>query len=313
MRKILKKASGRKKPYCWRRLSQRARSGLKKHLTEPLRRQSSRVEAALPAIILLALIVGFLFPLRRLYLGFSELNQGIYIEVWGTVLDILVVGIFLTFFAFSRARKESIRRYLEEIDDFKKWDSMEARCRIAGNIRRLARLGKTDIDFSGLVLRDFSFSEQEICSLKGAIFSHKLTLGLNTETRLENVVFTNVVCQNAVFSQTADDIDGLFFGTNLTFVGADLSGACFDGAELIWTDYKADKKDWDVCEGLDDEGIPMNRQDYFPAFAGANLKHADFRQAENVEKADFTGVRGLQTCFFDEDVRNKILARHKSD
>ena len=74
------------------------------------------------------------------------------------MFDIILFGVIIAFFMFLRDRRKAIERYQEEIDDFKKWDSEEARYRIAGAIRRLNRLGKTDIDFGGIKLRDFSLS-----------------------------------------------------------------------------------------------------------------------------------------------------------
>ncbi|MCH8981687.1 hypothetical protein IH922_06685, partial [candidate division KSB1 bacterium] len=58
-------------------------------------------------------------------------------------------AVIIAFFIFLRDRRKAIERHQEEIDDFKKWDSEEARYRIAGAIRRRNRLGKTDIDFGG--------------------------------------------------------------------------------------------------------------------------------------------------------------------
>ena len=208
------------------------------------------------------MLVVSLWSLRQDYFGFGEINQGIYIEAWGTVFDILLIGIILTFFTFVRDRTERIKRYLEEIDDFKKWDSEEARLRIAGNIRRLMKLGKTDIDFSGIVLRNFSFGEHDIESLKGATFSLGMRLDKfsKNQTKLENVKFFGVDCRGVVFSKNVGEFAGLgLVGENLAFTGANLNGACFNGAKLTWTDYKANKDDWYVDEGADDDGYPIIR------------------------------------------------------
>jgi uncharacterized protein YjbI with pentapeptide repeats len=67
----------------------------------------------------------------------------------------------------------------------------------------------------------------------------------------------------------------------------------------------------------DEEGYPLRYQIHYPAFAQANLKgcsfryaefdHADFREAENILEADFAGATGLESCFFDEKVRDQVL------
>lgn len=312
---MLKKASEWRKSRWWRSFHQRTR-----HLTDQLRKLWKWVEPAWPAVVVSAVLGVILYMLWQTYFCFGEIGRGIYIGAWGTVLDIIFVGIILTIFAFARDRKERIDRYLEEIDDLKKWDSEEARLRIAGNIRRLAKLGKTDIDFSGLVLRNFSFVSHDIDSLKGATFSLGLRLDRMSKnsTELENVDFANVDCSDVIFSRNTGEFAALgLVGKDLNFTYAKLNSACFDGAKLAWTHFKANRDDWYVDHGEDDNGNPMIEQVHYPAFAGANLNgcsfryaelnHADFRDAENILDADFTGAKGLKTCFFDDDVRERIL------
>lgn len=291
-----------------------------RRLTDPIWRFWKQFGPVRPAALVLCVLVLVLSLLWRGYHGFGNIEQGIYIEAWGAVFDILIVGVILTLFAMGQNRAERIERYLEEISDFKKWDSEEAQFRIAGNIRRLATLGNTDIDFSGIVLRDFSFPGQDINSLKGATFSRGLNFTLSkNSTRLENVDFTNLDCSEVVFSMNTGKFAGLgLIGKNLGFFGTKLNGACFDGAKLSWTDYEAEEADWYVDHGEYEDGTPITKQEYFPAFADANLKgcsfryvefdHADFRDANNILEADFSGAKGLESCFFDDDVRKQILS-----
>ncbi len=262
--------------------------------------------------------------MRSTFPKLSDLNKGIYLAVWGTFFDVGIVAVLLVIFDAMRHRRERIERHIEEIDDYKKWDSEEARLRIAGNIRRLAKLGKTDIDFSGIVLRNFSFVSQDIDSLEGARFSTGLRLDKMSAnaTVLENVDFHHVNCSKVVFSRSFGDAAVLgLVGKNLSFIGAHLTHASFEGAKLSWTDYVADRSQWYVDEGEDEDGSPMLRQEYYPAFADADLKgcsfryaaldHADFRDAENILEADFTAANGLETCFFNDDVRDRVLASAK--
>lgn len=282
------------------------------------------IEPAWPALALAIVLILVLWPLRPTFPQFGELGKGIYVAAWGTFLDVVFVAVILVIFETMRRRRESIERYIEEIEDYKKWDSEEARLRIAGNIRRLARLGKTDIDFSGIVLRNFAFSGQDIESLKGATFSLGLRLDRMSKnsTTLENVDFSHVDCSGVIFSQDWNGFTALgLVGKNLGFTSTNLTAASFAGARLSWTNYKADKSEWFIDHGEDDEGRPMTEQAHYPAFAEADLKgcsfrsaqldHADFRDARNIAGADFSGAKGLETCFFDEDVRDKILLSAK--
>jgi uncharacterized protein YjbI with pentapeptide repeats len=278
-------------------------------------------EPAWPALAVAVILALALLCLHPAFPRFAELAKGIYIAAWGTFLDVVLVAVILVIFEAVRQRRERIERHLEEIEDYKKWDSEEARLRIAGNIRRLARLGKTDIDFSGLVLRNFSFTSQDIQSLAGATFGAGLRFDRmsKNDTQLENVDFSLVNCRGVVFSRSFGTFAALgLIGKNLNFTSSNLAEARFDGARLSWTDYKADEADWFIDEGQDDEGRRMTRQDYYPAFDGANLTGcsfryaeldlADFRGAMNILKANFTGAKGLGSCFFDAEVRDKVLA-----
>jgi hypothetical protein len=191
------------------------------------------VDPAWPALAVAIVLSLALLGLRSTFPTFDELDKGIYIAAWGTFFDVLLVAAILVIFETVRQRRDRIERHLEEIDDYKKWDSEEARLRIAGSIRRLARLGKTDIDFSGLILRDFLFSGQDIQSLAGATFSEGLRLDRMSKnnTQLENIDFSFVDCSNVVFSRNFGAFAALgLIGKNLNFTSSNLASAIFDGA-----------------------------------------------------------------------------------
>src|SRR5690606_8214542 len=62
-------------------------------------------------------------------------------EAHGMVLDLLVIGWFIFWLQRQGERRVRANRYREEIEDFLGWRSHEATLRIAGNVRRLNRLG----------------------------------------------------------------------------------------------------------------------------------------------------------------------------
>ena len=88
----------------------------------------------------------------------GEILRGIYIEAGGAVMDIVIFGVILALLAAMTSRHQDVTRQLELIDDYKKWDSAEARYRIAGAIRRLNKLNRTAINFSGIEISDFRFA-----------------------------------------------------------------------------------------------------------------------------------------------------------
>jgi uncharacterized protein YjbI with pentapeptide repeats len=123
------------------------------------------------------------------------------------------------------------------------------------------------------------------------------------------VVFSESFDKSAWFGLVAKDV---------TFVGANLQGAQFYGAKLSWTKFEPDVSKWYEHHGTDEEGRPLLEQVHYPAFWDADLKdatfrfaeldHADFRGANDILAVDFEGAKGLETCFFDEKVRERVLA-----
>ena len=107
---------------------------------------------------------------------------------------------------------------------------------------------------------------------------------------------------------------------NCDFWGADLCGAKFDGAELTWTSTPPDSL-WEEM-GVEPDGRPILAKVAHSVFEGANLlntsfrfctfENADFREAVNIEGADFSGAEGLDTCVFDNDgLKKKIIQNSK--
>src|SRR5437879_4994356 len=124
-----------------------------------LRRQLSRVGAfivgselriAAFTASLLAVVVVLLSWYRYSDPGFVD---NVLAGVHGTVIDILVIGLFILWLNRVRDLRERARRYHEEIDDYREWQSDEAAHRIAGGIRRLNSLGVSRIVLSRCYVR----------------------------------------------------------------------------------------------------------------------------------------------------------------
>lgn len=303
-------------------MKSRARRKFRRFIST-LRQKSSLVSPIWPAFWTSIILSASLLAVLDQYETFGEIWRGLYIAAWGTAMSTFLVGVVVTWFAASREIKLQIERYIDEIEDNKKLDTEEAKSRIAGSLRRLARLGKTDVDLSGIILKSFSFSYQGIRSLKSAVFCHGWHfVGHKNATILEDVDFSFVDCNNVIFSRSTFDstLEGLI-GKNLSFIDASLREACFDGANLEWTSCKAKEDDWYIDHGFDDDGRPLLEQIYYPAFFGAdlsgcsfrfaNIRFGDFRGSENILEADFHNAQGLETCFFDEGILGKIIAQLK--
>lgn len=103
-----------------------------------------------------------------------EYWEGITVEAHGMILDIGIIGIFVLWLNKLGDKRAKIRLHEDEIDDFRKWKSKEAMFRITGNIRRLGRLGKTNVDIRDCFLRkaDLSFANLLRANLERADLRH---------------------------------------------------------------------------------------------------------------------------------------------
>ena len=254
---------------------------------------------------------------------------GVYVEAAGAVMDIVVFGIILALLSLwtnrNRERTLDIARQKELIDDFKKWDSDEARHRIAGAIRRLNRLRCTMIDFSGIELSNFSFEWNDIRSIAGSTF-YDGSWGTGSRRErviLEEVDFATVDCRNVMFSKFNpfggfDPDMTIRFATfrDCNFRDSQLQEAIFCGAYLEWSE----KPPEEVGEWEDfGDGHGAFHQTYWPPFDGADLKgasfeevafrNADFRGAENIESCIFAGAKGLDECLFDDEKTKKRILK----
>lgn len=280
-----------------------------------------RTPIAIAAVI--AVIAAIcLYTVRGLYAKSSGMFQGIYVEAIGATMDIVVFGIVIAAFDLVRRRRLEISQQIELIDDFKKWDSDEARHRIAGAIRRLNRLGRTAIDFRGIEISNFSFAGNDIKSIAGSTFYDGTwgTRGRADNVKLDKVDFGSVDCRNVTFSAfnpLSPAIEAVVFASlkNCTFTDANLSGACFRGASLMWSDEPPE----DIVELVEmEDGQIASYQKYYGPFDGADLtgasfrevvfQYADFRGAENINHCEFLGSQGLVTCVFDNaEVKSRVL------
>ncbi len=282
-----------------------------------------------PRFGLAALIVSLVIW-GSLYLSRSDLREGywgnLYVEFGGAIFDILIFGVFLSIVASWHARKQEIERQHESIEDYKRWDSEEARFRIADAIRRLNQKGIYAADFTGIQLSDFSFAKNGIRSILGSKFCDGTGGPLHDNpAKLREVGFDHLDCRYVQFCSfdEAHYLRTKSFGlatiTDCRFIYADLRSAVFDRAILRWS-VQPPATHWTQFD--DDDAPGSCIQTSFGPFIGANLdkassvgvvfENADFRGAKDILKADFSRATGLDTAFFDSDeIRQAILIQAK--
>jgi len=149
--------------------------------------------------------------------------KDVLVEGYGFLLDMLVFGIFILWLNKKKERSLLIKSYENEIDDFRNWESDEAKHRIAGCIKRLNREGVTRIDCSFCFLKGVNLSKAE---LQVSDFS-----GAN----LEGAILENVNFEEAIFFGT--NLKGANLN-NVNFKGAGINYTCLEGATIEGTDFK---------------------------------------------------------------------------
>lgn len=247
----------------------------------------------------------------------DEFKSGVWVEFAGFLFDVLLFGLIIGIGTRTMSKRQDRKRQQEIIDDFKKWDSKEGRLRIGGAIRRLNKLGISAIDFRGIQLSSFSFSENDIENISGAIFCDGLWVSNQSRNnaKLDGVDFTNVICHDVKFG------GGLFAGANLkncNFYHTSLTRAVFDGVTIHWDDVVQNEDDWFEGDETED-GVPLRLQIHSPPFELAKLKNvsfrqarlfqADFRGAHDILTVDFKDAKGLETCIFDENDGAELMRK----
>ncbi|MCF8247513.1 MAG: pentapeptide repeat-containing protein [Saprospiraceae bacterium] len=129
--------------------------------------------------------------------NWEDFLKNILVEAHGFIFDLLIFGIIFTIYQEVREKKESIKRYLEELEDFRRWQEPEASFRIAGIVRRLNRIEKYDLDLDGCNLENsdlknlrFDYSKFYGTNLSGSDLRGAKFNGayFNSETNLEGAL-----------------------------------------------------------------------------------------------------------------------------
>jgi hypothetical protein len=165
-------------------------------------------------------IIGLITAIALDFVDSKFAFHDILVSFHGLVFDLLVFGIILTIYEAISSDKETIKRYKEEINDYRFWQSKEAMFRIRGLIKRLVELKEKELDLSHCFLEtDKSFSQYK--NMVGWIFSGAF---------LRESKFMLSDLSNAQFYFT--DL------TSTTFTQVNLTNCKFGSAILVNTKFK---------------------------------------------------------------------------
>lgn len=185
------------------------------------------------------------------YFDHEHSYHDVLVEFHGLVFDLFLFGIVITWYEAARSRKEeryrieierklTIKRYLEELEDYQHWRSDESSYRTQGIIRRLVNENATDITLKYSYLHKARF---EFLNLSGYVFVEvELKDGMFYKGEFDQVIFSMAKLRrtkflDVTFKQT------LFMNLDLSstlFHGCDLRGVSFFNVEVPKIDWFSD-------------------------------------------------------------------------
>lgn len=217
-------------------------------------------------------------------------------EAHGMLFDIAVIGILIFYLNRRGDTRHRIRTYIDEIDDFRLWESEEAAFRTVGNIKRLNRH-----KIYNLNLVD--------CFLTRTNLNQVILNGSNlNDANLSNSKMIEIQLMNARLNQTRFENSNLNQG-NLQ--GAYASGAIFDDAYMIKTNFqkafliKSSFKNGFLMEA-DLRGAYVMGAD----FENASLYKADLRNVNGLTIDQLMNVKTLYFAKFDPEIEAELKKRH---
>lgn len=190
------------------------------------------------SLFLLSLVLIIFFIVKIFYsFSFFSMRENLTAEIFGSILDIFFLSVIFNLFLNWNERKRDIKRYMEEIDDYRKWDEKEAKYRLNGIIKRLLKLKVKQLNLDSCFLPGVSI---DCAELEGSSF----------------------LCANLE--------NASFYGSNLK--GADFIGTNLNNADLAHTNLTG-AHFWDAkCKGTDFFQSKL----FNTSFDGAELKGAKF-------------------------------------
>lgn len=104
-----------------------------KKRTRSFREENPEISIAIVAALVLIVTASvFVF-----FIKYDDgLAQNLFATILGAFLDVLLFGVLIVLINKRRDKQNDIKRWLEEIDDYRGWKEPEAAHRIVGNIRR---------------------------------------------------------------------------------------------------------------------------------------------------------------------------------
>lgn len=231
-------------------------------------------------ITIIVFILTFIFVVTlTLHFNFYSMRffENVLVEAHGVIFDIFMLGVVILWLQQKGKNKVEKKRYQDEIDDFRGWNSEEASRRIRGNIRRLNSFGVTSIDISNCFLKsmDLRYTNLTGCYAWGADLSW-------TDMRFSSLVRGNFEDANFAFANLSgtEIKDAYFWKANMS--NCNIRNSNLTNCVMLETDLS----DSDFTESAISNSSFANSNLSNTIFWDADLTNVDFDSA-NLDNADF--------------------------
>ncbi len=247
---------------------------------------TSAIVLAMLAVVVLGLSMSYYLR------DFESFFGQVLAEAHGMLFDIAVIGILIFWLNKNGEKRQRIRTYKDEIDDFRLWESEEAAFRTVGNIKRLNRHSIFTINLVNchLARTNLNYVNLEGSNLNSANISSAFLIETNLEnTRLNQTNFGGSNLNQAILQ------------------GAYASGANFQDAYLIKSQLenafliKANFKNAFLMEA-DLRNCYLTGAD----FENASLYKADLRGAKGLTVEQLSKAKTLYLAKIDADLLEGI-------
>jgi uncharacterized protein YjbI with pentapeptide repeats len=249
-------------------------------------------------ILVTTLVFCFMFLLvvavsfRQFLYNYDNFVSNLMAEAFGTVFDLLVIGIFLLWINKLGEKKILLRGYQEEIDDFRNWANDEAMFKIVGNIKRLNKhkvyelelyechMRNAKLEYVRLDKSNLNFTDLENANLMGSGLSKIRANQVNfTGAKLNDANMSHSLLTGAVFKDSV--------AIRSDFTGAMLIKADFSGAFLMEANLS-------VAQLIEAD------------FTDANLYKADLRGAIGLTASQLAKARTIHMAQLDETLLEEL-------
>ena len=208
------------------------------------------------------------------------------------LFDVAIIGILIFWLNKIGEERRRIKTYLDEIDDFRLWESDEAAFRTVGNIKRLNQNKIYNINLVNCYLSKTNLSHVNLTSsnLNSSNLSSANLVGCN----LQNARLNQTNLENAQLNQVNLSHS---FASGANFKDAVLIKANFENAFLIKTDFTNAFLMEAKLRGCHVTGAN---------FFNANMYKADLRGIQGLDLENISKAKTLFLAKFDDEIMDQL-------